>query len=70
MVMPASTVTSCPSTASTRFMRERSTITPSAQAMSVNEWPAPTTFTRSAPATTAVSSPSPAGRSMRSGAQR
>ena len=48
IVMPASTVTSCPSTASTRFIRERSTITPSVQAMSVNEWPAPATLTRAA----------------------
>ena len=70
IVMPASTVTSLPSTRSTRFMRDRSSISPSVQAMSVNEWPAPTTFTRRAPATSRASSSSLEGRSTRSGAQR
>jgi hypothetical protein len=40
------------------------------QAMSVNEWPAPATRTRRAPATIAASASSEPGRSMRSGAQR
>ncbi len=70
IVMPASTVTSSPSTRSTRFMRVRSSISPSVQAMSVKEWPAPATFTRRAPATSRASSSSLAGRSTRSGAQR
>jgi len=43
---------------------------PSVQAMSVNEWPEPATFTRRAPATTSASSASPAGVAIRSGAQR
>ncbi len=68
--MPASTVTSCPSTASTRRIADMSTITPSVQAMSVNECPEPATFTRRAPATARTSSSSEPGVSMRSGAQR
>ena len=68
--MPASTVTSRPSTASTRRIADMSTITPSVQAMSVNEWPEPATFTRRAPATARTSSASERGVSMRSGAQR
>ena len=70
IVMPASTVTWSPSTRSTRFICERSSISPSVQAMSVNEWPAPATFTRGAPATSRASSSSLPGRSTRSGAQR
>ena len=53
-----------------RFIRERSTITPSVQAMSVKEWPVPTAFTRSAPATISQSSSSLAGPLDPSGAQR
>ena len=68
--MPASTVTSGPSTASTRRIADMSTMTPSVQAMSVNEWPEPATFTRRAPATARTSSSSERGVSMRSGAQR
>jgi hypothetical protein len=37
IVIPACAVTSSPSTSSTRFIRDRSTIKPSVQAMSVNE---------------------------------
>jgi hypothetical protein len=48
-VMAASTVTSLPSTDSTRLISERSIISPSVQAMSENEWPAPATLMRSAP---------------------
>ena len=69
-VIPASTVTSLPSTPSTRRIRDMSSITPSVHAMSVNEWPEPATFTRPAPATARTSSSSEAGVSMRSGAQR
>src|SRR5688572_18887108 len=66
--MPASTVTSFPSTASTRRIADMSIITPSVQAMSVNEWPDPATFTRRAPVTARMSSSSERGFSMRSGA--
>ena len=48
-VIPASTVTSMPSTDSTRLIARMSIITPSVHAMSVNEWPEPATFTRAAP---------------------
>jgi hypothetical protein len=47
-----------------------STITPSVHAMSVKEWPAPATFTRSAPVTARTSSSSECGTSIRSGAHR
>jgi hypothetical protein len=47
-----------------------STMTPSVQAMSVNEWPVPTTFTRRAPVTARTSSSSEVGLSTRSGAAR
>src|SRR5688572_5965001 len=67
-VMPASTVTSFPSTASTRRMADMSIITPSVQAMSVNEWPEPATLIRAAPVTAWISSSSERGLSMRSGA--
>jgi hypothetical protein len=40
------------------------------QAMSVNEWPEPATFTREAPSTARTSSSSEPGRAIRSGAQR
>jgi hypothetical protein len=40
------------------------------QAMSVNEWPEPATFTHRARATARTSSSSERGRSIRSGAQR
>ena len=68
--MPASTVTSLPSTASTRRIADMSIITPSVQAMSVNECPEPATFTRVAPLTASTSSSSERGVSMRSGAHR
>ena len=68
--MPASTVTSAPSTPSTLRMRLRSTSTPSVQAMSVNEWPEPTARSLRAPRTTRASSSASRGRSTRSGAQR
>ena len=66
--MPASTVTSWPSTASTRRIADMSIITPSVHAMSVNECPEPATFTRVAPVTARTSSSSERGVSMRSGA--
>ena len=47
-----------------------STITPSVQAMSVNEWPEPTTFTRRAPVHRARELLLERGASMRSGAHR
>jgi hypothetical protein len=47
-----------------------SIITPSVQAMSVNEWPAPTTLARRALVTARTSSSSDRGVSTRSGAQR
>ena len=68
--MPASTVTSAPSTWRIRRILDMSTITPSVQAMSVNECPEPATFTRRARGTTSASSSSERGRTIRSGAQR
>ena len=72
ILMPAWTLTRpVPVSASrTRFIRDRSTITPSVQAMSVNECPVPTPFTRWALATRSASSSSLPGRSIRSGAHR
>ena len=55
-------------------MPARSTITPSVQAQSVNEWPEPTAFTSrpsaAADATTSDSSSSEAGVAIAAGAQR
>ncbi len=70
IVIPASTVTCSPSTASTRSRPERSTITPSVQAMSEKECPEPATLTLGEPATIRISSASVRGRITRSGAQR
>ena len=73
-VIPASTVTSSPSTDSSRFIRDRSSSAPSVQTMSVNECPAPATRTfspRSAARRTAPeTSSSDPGRSIATGAQR
>jgi hypothetical protein len=51
-------------------MPDTSIITPSVHAMSVNEWPEPTTLTRRAEVTARTSSSSEAGFSTRSGAHR
>src|SRR5215210_1425819 len=69
-VMPASTVTSGPSTATSRLIADRSRRRPSVQAMSVNEWPDPATRTRSARRTSSASSRSVPGGASCSGAQR
>ena len=74
--MPASTVTTpvASSAARMRFSAPMSTSTPSVHAASVNECPDPATFTVrpsvAACVTTAASSSSLRGRSIRAGAQR